>query len=63
MRRSETDELRSLREGKWFFDFSRAEETLYIHVFEINMVAKFSNKGKNENVSETIQKKVAQGAE
>ena len=30
-------ELRSLREGKWFFDFIRAEEMLYIHVFEINM--------------------------
>ena len=33
-------ELRSLREGKWFFDFIRAEEMLYIHVFEINMVIK-----------------------
>ena len=33
MRRLETDELGSLREGKQFFDFIRAEETLYIHAF------------------------------
>ena len=42
-----TNELQSLREGKQFFDFIRAEETLYIHVFEINMVVKiFQTKGR-----------------
>ena len=33
MRGLETDELQSLREGKRFFDFIRAEEMLYIHAF------------------------------
>ena len=55
--------LQSLREGKWFFDSIRAKETLYIHVFEINMAVKIFKQREEQNVGETIRKKVAQGAE